>query len=269
MTLLQEPNEDYHSSEATSKSKLWTLYTKTPFHMRFVERKPSTAFDFGSAAHTAILEPELLEQEVYRGPVDRRGNKWKEAMDFAEYSNMVCLTESDFDAVMVIRDLADTIPQLRLMREGDKFIEMSCYAHDEEFNVPIKCRPDLFNVRHGLMADIKNMASADDRDFARDVFKFGYHVQDAAYQDIWNKGAPEYKCEGFFFIAFEKCEPPTVALYELDAAAVAEGYAIYRKALQQYAACVEDDHWPSYPQDIQRIGLRSRYDYRETEAPEG
>ena len=265
MPIVHNTDEEYHGGEGVSKSQLWKLYDETPFHARFGKRKETAAFDIGKAAHIAILEPETLESRVTRGPADRRGNKWKEAQDYAAHFNTLLLTEGDYEQAMLIRDLAATVPEIRTMQDGEKMQEVSAYHVDEETGLTVRCRPDIYNAKHKLIGDVKNMAKADFMSFQRDIGKFGYHVQEAMYTDVWSKGA-ELDVEGFFFIVFEKSEPPMVACFELDAAAVAEGHAIYRKALKEWAECEKSDEWPGYPTGIQTIGLR-RWDYRETQAP--
>lgn len=265
MTIIANTSEDYHASEGVSKSGLWTLYTKTPFHYKFVERKASNAFDLGSAAHCAILEPEQFEARYYRGPDDRRGNKWKEAQDFAAYQSMECLTSSDYDMALALRDTAMTCRPLQLMLDGESIRETSAYQQDEETGVIVRCRPDVYNSKHAIIGDIKTSADASLTGFQKAVGSFGYHVQEAIYGPTW-EAAGGGAVEAFFFVVVEKSESPIVAAYELDAAAVAEGHAIYRKALKRYAECEAANEWPGYPEEIQRIGLR-RYDYRETEAP--
>jgi exodeoxyribonuclease VIII len=266
MGLVTEIDTEYHASEPPSKSTLWKMWDKTPWHARFEERKETTAFDFGHAAHTAILEPEKLDDQIFRGPADRRGNKWKEAKDWCDHAQLLLLTEGDYDKVMEIRDLADTIPNMELMRSGETIIETSCYHEDEETGLTVKCRPDLYNVDQKIILDVKNMASASKSAFSRDVAKFGYHVQDAMYSDVFSQGSG-LEVDGFFFIAFEKSTPPTVAMYELSPSAVKEGYAIYRHTLKQYAECLENNSWPSYPTEIVEIDLPN-WGYKLTEKPD-
>lgn len=268
MPIVNETNEEYHATEPASKSVLWKAWDKTPFHAKFEERKETHAFDFGRAAHTAILEPEKLDIEVLRGPVDRRGNRWKDALEYAEHNGATLLVEKDHDAVMVIRDLADTLPMLSKLRsDGEVYRETSCYHTDEETGMQIKTRPDLYNQDHAIIADVKNMASASPFAFSRDVPKFGYHVQDALYSDVWSKGSG-MEVDSFLFIVFEKSTPPMVALYELDANAIAEGHAIYRDAMSIWQKCEKEQHWPGYSNELQSISLRNRWDYKLT-MPEG
>lgn len=261
-----ETDDDYHQGEGVSKTTLWTLHAKTPFHARYVAKKPSTAFDIGKAAHIAILEPETLEARVLRGPDDRRGNKWRDANDEAEATGKILLTSGDHDQAMLIRDVSYTVPELATLRSAKTVVETSAYHVDEETGQIVKVRPDLYS-HHGIIADIKNMAAASPWAWQRDVGKFGYHVQHAMYSDVWAKGSG-LPVDAFFFICFEKCTPPLVAVYELSPSAIAEGHAIYRHALARYAECKAAEHWPGYHDGIRQVGLR-RYDYKLTPAPEG
>lgn len=266
MPIKIETDEEYHAGEGVSKSKLWTLDTKTPFHARFGAKKESTAFAIGKAAHCAILEPDELEVRYTKGPDARRNsNEWKHAEDFARHAGTTLLKPDDYDMAMVIRDLASTVPELELMRQGESIVETSAYHIDEETGVLVKTRPDIYNPSHRLIGDIKNMADGSPEAFKRDVGKFGYHMQHALYSDIWAKGSG-YEVDGFFFIVFEKSNPPMVAVYELSASAIAEGYARYRRALERYAECLEKDEWPGYAEGVQQIGLRY-YDYKLTPPP--
>ncbi len=265
MTIIANTNEEYHASEGVPKSGHWTIYTKTPFHYKYGVRKTSAAFDLGSAAHCAILEPEQYEARYERGPDDRRGNKWKEAQDFAAYQGKELLTAGDYEQALVIRDTAMTCEALQIMLEGDRVVETSAYHVDEETGVTVRCRPDLYNRSNKLILDIKTAASASLLGFQKSVGDFGYHMQDALYSDVWAK-AGGGEVEGFFFVVIEKSEPPMVSVMELDAEAVREGHAVYRAALRRYAECEKAGVWPGYPADVQKVSLR-KWDYRETDAP--
>lgn len=279
MGLIANTNEEYHASgldeagniASVSKSFLWSMETQTPYLTRFGKREDKPQFALGSAAHVAILEPEKLEDLVMKGPEDRRGNKWKEATDFATYAGKILLVAGDYDMALMLRDVADTVPELAMMRELDDsgqgpIVETSCYHVDEETGLTVRCRPDIYSPKHKLIVDIKNMANASPEGWEKDTGKFGYHVQDAVYQDVWDNGSG-YDVEGFWFCVFEKSNPPQIALYEIDAAAAAEGHARYRRALARTKECIDAGVWPSYPTGIQRSSLR-KYDFKLTPPPE-
>lgn len=263
MPIKIETDEEYHGGPGVSKSGLWEIITKTPFHYRYGVKPERTALEVGKASHIAILEPERLEDSVTRGPEDRRGNKWKAAQDFAAFNQTILLTEADYDMVLRIRDLSANVEALRLMRSGQHIVETSAYHIDEETGVLVRTRPDMYSVDHRIICDVKNMASASPRAFAKATGDYGYHMQDAAYTDIWSKGSG-HEVEAFFFVVFEKSDPPMVAVYEIDANAAAEGHALYRAALAKYAECLKADEWPGYSPEVEKISLR-KYDYRMTQ----
>lgn len=262
MPIRQVTDSEYHEGEGISKSGLWDLWTKTPFHYRYGVKPERAALELGKASHIAILEPARLEEAVIKGPADRRGNKWKEAQDFARFSNAILLTESDYETVLRIRDLSAAVPALNQMRDGEHIVETAAYHVDEETGMLLKTKPDMFSVDQRMICDIKNVVDASPSAFARSVAKFGYHVQEPVYTDVWSKGSG-YDVEAFFFVVFEKSDPPMVAVYELDASAVAEGHAIYRAALAKYAECVKADNWPGYSAEVQTLHLKP-WDYKLT-----
>jgi hypothetical protein len=263
MPLVTETSDQYHAAPGFSKSKLWRYHTLTPYRAEFGKITPKPQFDIGHAAHTAILEPELLESTVYKASAKRRsGEEWK--ADLEEANGRICLKADDYDLAMMIRDAADTVEELQLIRKG-ALIERSCYAEDEEHGVTVKCRPDVCNPSLGIMGDIKNMADISDRAWERDIGAWGYHVQDAMYRDVWNRGSGTDPIEAFFFICFSKTEPVEVICRELEPVDVEEGYAAYRAALAIAADCHKRQEWPGQPKGVVRgVKMRDR-DRRYTE----
>lgn len=268
MPLRTEPDDAYHSGEGVSKTTLWTLYSKTPFHARYVAKKPTAYFDIGKAAHIAILEPERLESAVLNSELENRVKRsaWQDKLDEAEAKGMICLTQPDYEQAMMLRDVSYGVPELITLRSVKTLVETSAYHVDEETGLIIKARPDLYS-HHGIIADIKTTTDASPAAWQKSVGAYGYHVQHAMYWDVWEK-ASDLPVDAFFFIVFEKCNPPLVAVYELSPSTVSEGQAIYRQALVRYAECKAAEHWPGYHDGIKQVGLR-RNDYRLTPAPEG
>lgn len=264
MPLKQEDDESYHGGPGVSKTTLWALWSKSPFHARFGAKKESAAFDLGRAAHVSILEPETLEARVMKGPDDRRGLKWTSAQDEATATARTLLTASDYDQALLIRDLAATVPELQVMRQGKPIIETSAYTEID--GTLVKTRPDIYSPTHKMMADIKNLTDVSPHAWDRSVDKFGYHVQDALYSDVWER-ATGMEVEAFFFICFEKSNPPIVQCYELGPATKAEGHAVYQSALASYSECLRTDTWPAYGSGVQTREM-SRWGFKLTPPPE-
>lgn len=258
-------NDDYHAGPGISKSSLWTIYSQTPAHYRFGEREQKPEFDFGTAVHTAILEPETFEDRVFRGPADRRGNNWKDAQAEATNLGKMLLTGPDYDAVLTIRDAVHADIWVNgIIAAKASLIEQSAFAIDPATGVLVKCRPDLHRPDLGVMIDVKTSASASPDQFARAVVNYGYHAQEAHYSDTWR--AAGGSVDAFAFIVVEKKPPFAFAVYELPPSIVEEGRAIIRKSLAVYEECARTDTWPGYPTGVQELSFQ-RWSYRETEAP--
>lgn len=266
------PNEVYHASPGVSKSGLWTIHTATPAHFKFppppseITTAKQATMDFGTASHTAILEPEKFEAAVMRGPKDRRGNNWKDATAEAADTGRVCLVAEDYDNILTIRDAIHANARINaIITGGAPEIEASGYAIDPITGLLVRCRPDLYRGDIKIMLDAKSTVSAHPAAFARSVVNFGYHAQEAHYSDTYR--LLDRQVDGFLFLAWEKESPFAFALYELPPSIVDEGRAIIRKSLNTYAECKRTNHWPAYGDEVTELQFK-RWSYSLTEAPE-
>ena len=265
-------NEAYHSGPGISKSGLWTIYNQTPAHYKFPPEQEELTTqqiairDFGSAVHVGILEPERFENAVFRGPKDRRGNNWKDAVAEATNSSRICLVAKDFDRVLAMRDAVHANPRIYSIITGGKpMIETSIYWTDPRTGLLCRARPDFYREDLGIMIDLKSTESAHPTAFAKSVVNYGYHAQEAHYTDGLNAlGKP---VEGTIFLAWEKKSPYASALYELPPSIVDDGRAIISKAMDTYAECTKSNNWPAYGDDVQELKFQ-RWSYREIDAPQ-
>lgn len=265
------PNEAYHAGPGVSKTGLWTIHTQSPAHYKFPPEKDEdstqakAAKDFGSACHIAILEPETFEKRVYRGPADRRGNKWTDAGAYCDSTGQILLIASAYDDVLAMRDAVHANAWINSIITGGKpEVEPSGYFIDPVTSELCRCRPDLWRADLGIMLDLKSTISARADDFARSVINYGYHAQEAFYSDGWQTLGRAVN--GFVFLAWEKKLPFAFGVYELPPSIVEEGRAIVRKALDTYAECRKADRWPAYGDGVQELSFK-RWAYALTEAP--
>lgn len=282
-------NEAYHSGPGISKSGLWTIYTKTPAHYRFEERPERTPahLDLGTATHLALLEPETFETRVARGPADRRGNKWADAVTFSVNNGYVLLTAGDYEKCLRIRDAGERCDVLRQVRQG-AIIEASGYATCPVTGVLRRVRPDAFNPNLGIMLDLKSAREGGPRGFQRATAEYGYHMQEAWNTDTLKlayeaevatnhagKAAWAPPIDGFVFVVIESAAPFLVSTYELKPGAVEEGRKAYQVALTKYATCLERERlgmplthaWPGYPPEPEPLDI-PRWAYKLTEPEE-
>lgn len=249
MPLVNEPNETYHAHPAFSKSKLWRYHTMTPYRAEFGKVEEKSYYLFGQAGHIAVLEPERLDTAVIRGPEARgNSNEWKHAAEEAKAAGAIILKPEDYDAVMMMRDLANRHPFIRKFQDNP-IIETSCYAIDEETGAEVKCRPDCYTPSLGGMMDVKFLASIEDADWSRDIGTYGYHMQDAMYLDVWNKGSG-HESDFMAFACISKTEPPEIVVRQLTDIDVEEGYKAYRAALEVAHRCRQEGNWPGKPLDV-------------------
>jgi hypothetical protein len=87
--------------------------------------------------------------------------------------------------------------------------------------------------------------------FARSVATFRYHVQASHYL------AGLHGAERFVFLTVEKTAPYAVAVYELDAAALAAGDELRQRDMRVIADCQATKEWPGYGDTCQPLSLPS------------
>ena len=260
------PNEAYHAGPGVSKSGLWEILTKSPMHYAFAPREETNHFDLGNAGHIAVLEPETFEARVYRGPEDRRGNKWKDAQEYCQIDGKVLLTSGDYDKALMIRDAIHADALLNsVIQSSAARVENSAFWTDEGTSTLCRCRPDLWRPDMGLVIDLKTTTNASADKFSRSVLDYGYHAQEAFYSE--GMAASGNAIEGFLFLAVEKKDPFAFAIYELPPSIVADGAAKMRRALGIYAECERTDTWPGYSSGVTELTFK-KWAYSETEAPE-
>ncbi len=256
------PAGEYHADPARSKSYLWRLYTGTPAHAEYGETDTTPAMDLGTAVHLAALEPDKFETDVERGPDDRRGNKWTDAVEAGAAYGRLVLTAGDYDKARRMGDAARTLAIVRQLSDTQLLREPSAFWTDPETGLACRCRPDLYSPAFELMADLKTTADAAPFTFARRAADLGYHAQEAWYTDGW-QAAGGGAVDGFVFVVVESDHPHLAAAYELTPAAVEEGRLAMRKAVLDYRACHAAGTYPGYPAEVQELDLPA-WAYKET-----
>ena len=248
------PAELYHSSAAVNKSKLWKLHTRTPAHTQ-VDEEQTDAMRFGSAVHTALLEPHLLERQYARLPdsFDGRTKAGKDMVAQADQAGLIAMKAAEYDSVLAIRDKLHAEPLIQKALAGAQF-EHSAYWTDAETGIECRCRPDAYNPALGIMLDLKTTQDASLSGFAKAIANYGYHMQQAWYRDGWEL-AGGGNVDAFVFIAVEKTAPYAYAIYELNPTDEMYGRELYRQALNRYAECKQQGIWPGYQPGVQGISL--------------
>lgn len=250
------PDTEYHAAkDILSSSGARRLITSTPrkFYEEMTTVRPyNPAFEIGHAAHTLMLtvgDPfEVVNADSWRT------KDAKAARDAALQAGNTPLLTKEYAQVRAMADAILEHPVTgELFTRNDTTSEQSLYWKDEQTGVACRARPDLAVNDWSLIVDYKTTVSADPREFAKSIAKYGYHQQQAWYCEAVETLTgirPE-----FVFVCQEKTPPYEVSLIQLDADAVRIGGRLNEDARSIYAACMDSGVWPSYPTSVQVVGL--------------
>jgi len=225
-------------------------------HERDNGQAPRQVFDFGRAAHAAVLGAGATMRVVDAD--DWRGKAAREQRDEirAAGETPVLRAEAEQVAAMALAIKAHPIASALLDRNHGR-PEVSAFWDDPTHGVTRRCRFDwLREAKDGrlLLVDYKSCASAERNAFAKAAASYGYDMQDAWYTDMAHALGLADDIS-FLFIAQEKTAPYLVNVIELDAPSIERGRRRNDKALQIYRDCTEADVWPGYADDVELISL--------------
>ncbi len=252
--------ENYLKQDRVSKSLLWDTFDRSPAHAR-QGKEESNAMKIGTATHCVLLEPDMFRARFVRGPDDRRGNKWKDALAVAASDGRDLLTAGDYDSALMLRDVVKDMAYIKKLTGNGAYREITACATDPDTGLKTRMRADAYVPGDGILIDLKTTADARPEPFMRSVRNFGYHLQEAHYSRTWSLAGGA--SVAFLFVVVEPEAPFAVKIYELDPDTVAEGEAIRQRAMATWAECVAAGAWPSYSQEPEVIGLR-KFDYKMT-----
>lgn len=257
----QVPPSVYHQRKLglVSKGALDRI-RRTPAHYKYWvdsgDETTSPALDFGRGFHCALLEPDRFAAEYAVAPDfgDCRKTDNKKAREAWNEENAGAELLS-FDADVAIRAMVESVRRHplagRMVVDGQA--ELTLVWKDAGTGLLCKSRSDYYVEKLGMVADVKSTENASKESFARDIVKYGYHLQDALYRDGY--GALRVPVKYFMFVAVEKSPPYAVAIHTLEADGIGRGYTHVRRAIDTMAECVAKDSWPAYAVEIQTIEL--------------
>lgn len=246
--VLGMPNSDYHAHPAISKSGL-DLIHRSPAHYQYgAKREATRAMAIGSAIHCAILEPERFSVDylLLREVKDRRSSEYKQACKVHDPEYVLTGEEADNVAGM-----QESVRSQYSMPVGET--EVSVFAECPKTGVAVKCRFDLLTYT-GHAVDLKKTQDSSREAFAKSVYNYRYHVQDAWYRFVYELATGK-ALESFTFLAVEE-HPPHVAMpYELGGESLIIGHNEAMADLERYAECMEYNDWPGYERTDEPLEL--------------
>ena len=259
----------YHADPTSlSSSGARTLSNQTAeqfFHDQHQPPKPKPQYDFGHAAHKmvlgeggqiAVLDPAKhgLKEDGKPSLKPSATAMWKKEEAKARELGKSVITKAQMESAqrMAGRVFEHELAA-KLLRRGSA--EMSGYWHDDETSARLRFRPDWITdgLARTICVDYKSAVSADPRHFERAVFDYGYHQQQAWYED----GLAEIGITdaGFVFIVQQKTPPFSVSVCQIKPEHVDLGRQLNRKAIRLFAECQSSGVWPGFAPIIHEVSL--------------
>lgn len=243
-------NEAYHSGPGLNASTIKALARATPARAKWQmdhPSEPSANMLLGTLVHSAVLEPETMDQyAVIEG--DGRTKAVKDAKAAAQEAGQAVVTRAQMDTAMRLQERAHAHPVLgELLSAGAP--EVSIYA--DQSGLLLRSREDW--MAEGVILDLKTTQDAGADEFGRASYNFGYHIQAHHYRVL------RYLATGmearFLFACLETTPPYGIAVYEPDQAFLEAGKADWKRGVSKYRYCMERDEWPDHPEEVVSLSL--------------
>lgn len=239
MNPVEMTNEEYHKTEAVSKSTLDMIAVDLN-RVEWSRKCPQDqdkikTFDFGDAMHAICLEPDRLKPEFVVMPeLDARTKIGKETkkLFIAESQGKKILTFDEHKKLNLMFESVMAHPEARAIIEADGLCESSWFWTDKETGLECKCRPDKLIVSR--TADVKT--TEDLKKFHYSVDDYRYHVQNAWYCDgLENCGIDNAYMEFLVIQKMIEIGRYPVRVVRLPDEAIEYGRGLYRQNLRAYA----------------------------------
>lgn len=249
--------EDYQATKGLNHSRLETMIP-TPAHFRYAMDHPepdTKPLALGRIIHSAILEPGTVDwQGIVVKPEAMRfstneGKKWKREQErdgktIVDKDEWECLTNG-------VRNVVSDPVCRQALSEGEA--EVSIYWHegsDRFASIQRKARLDFVPDGLSCIVDLKTVSDARPEEFARSVWKYGWHRKAKWYLNGWNVLHPEDQRTAFVWIALEKKPPFLPAVYQCHPLDLAVGEQQNDELLNDYISCMESGVWPGYTRAV-------------------
>jgi hypothetical protein len=220
------------------------------------EAKGTPALNLGQAAHSLVLGD---GPGVVQLPFENRRTKAaQQAEAEATLAGQVAVTIPEWQQIEAMATaLREDRDAANLLEPESGQPERALVHRDESTDVTLRCRLDWLPWQNDdgriIIPDYKTCRSADDESLSKAIYDHRYHQQAA-----WAIAAAEAlelgESPGFALIFQEKDPPYLVHVVIPDRFALDVGYVENRRAIDLYAQCVAEDHWPGY-EGIDIIGL--------------
>jgi hypothetical protein len=260
------PGAEYRALKALAASGVdalvnecpWKFWQESPWNPAF-EQRHHEAFDLGTAAHLAVLEPAQFDERVFLiGAADYKTKAAQAARDEAYIAGKTPLTVPQHT---IVGGMARAIFE----QAGSYFVDgyAECTLVWDWDGVLCKARPDYWrrDKNREYIIDLKTTTTTNPRVIAQKAFREGWHCRAVWYMEglmqVVRNSVPRY-----IFVVVETAPPHLIQIFELDERALAWGQQLVRRGLRLFRDCMERGDWPAYGSGVQKLGLPTFAEYQ-------
>jgi len=251
------PMHDYQEANAISNSGL-LLIERNPADFKWSKDAPkdpskSGTSDFGTASHTALIEPEKFDESVLIGPTKSRDSKGFTEFEREHGAGKIVLLENEETQIRIMKASANAHPTMAKFLSIDSDVEPSIFVLDKDREIMRKIRPDLDLHKGGfpLLCDVKTTADISawrsPLRWKNPLFEFNYGHTAAYYMDTasihYGKQIDEYS----FLLLQKNIEMGRypVSVFTITREEL-EQYGFFDRVnnnLDRYAECLHSNNW--------------------------
>jgi len=223
----------------------------------------------GSAAHAAILEPDVFASDYVVLPtadpnmyLTAKGEPSKNPRATAAYkADVFALKEANEGKSFLEAD--DHVAAIQMQSQVHAHADASAVLHagglvegtvivtDKETGIQFKLRPDFYSEKLAWNVNVKTTKNAIEAAFKRDFFNFEYHVSEAFYARMLPQaGLPVRQS---VILAVENTGAHEVCLFEPDEAFMDMGDQVVAMHLRTLARAMDKDEWPGLPSGLVQL----------------
>jgi exodeoxyribonuclease VIII len=268
------PEWGLHPRTPAGEYRLWPAanfsaikhFDLTPMHVYQELTDPSDETDamrFGTATHTAILEPERFSQLYVRGAAGSLSTKGpREANNQIKADNpgKILVRDKEWPKLVAMRDAVWRHPRAREVLSSEGCTEVSYIWKDPATGLACKARIDRLGMsREGwpCIVDLKSFGEMGgrltDNAIKKVIHNRQYHIQAAHYSNGLNQIAPFQR--RYILMMVEKKPPFAVRMVEIDFASMELGKRQVARWLKKLKKCEDSGEWPGWGEDFDAIGV--------------
>lgn len=185
-------DDEYFNNTAMSQSKIKILLESPRlFYFKHIlnidmDDKHSASMQFGNCLDLALTEPDKYKE------LKIKNTKTTSLQGYItkEWQIKIDKMINELDNYIFEDDYFNGVTYKKIIQ--------SCTMQDKLFynynDIDWKAKFDLLSIQNKLIIDIKSTRSITEKDFIKDFYKFGYHIQAGSYSiafnEVYKKGYP-------------------------------------------------------------------------------